>query len=84
MHHKVFAADNILNFFPLRHKIILDIPCEHLLADDSHDLSRLIFPKFKKLSSATVEERGGSVVECLTQDRGAAGLRLTRGTALCP
>ena len=29
-------------------------------------------------------ERSGSVVECLTQDRGAAGLSLTSITALCP
>ena len=28
-------------------------------------------------------ERSGSVIECLTRDRGAAGLSLT-GTALCP
>ena len=26
----------------------------------------------------------GSVVECLTRDRGAAGWSLTGGTALCP
>ena len=29
-------------------------------------------------------ERSGSVVECLTQDRGAVGLSLTGITALCP
>ena len=29
-------------------------------------------------------ERSGSVVECLTQDRWAAGLSLTSVTALCP
>ena len=29
-------------------------------------------------------ERSSSVVECLTQDRGAAGLSLTGVTALCP
>ena len=29
-------------------------------------------------------EHSGSVVECLTQDRGAAGLSLTGVTALCP
>ena len=29
-------------------------------------------------------ERSGSVVECLTRDRGAAGLSLTGLTALCP
>ena len=29
-------------------------------------------------------ERSGSVVECLTRDRGATGSRLTGVTALCP
>ena len=29
-------------------------------------------------------ERSGSVVECLTRDRGAAGSGLTGVTALCP
>ena len=29
-------------------------------------------------------ERSGSVEECLTRDRGAAGLNLTGVTALCP
>ena len=29
-------------------------------------------------------ERSGSVVECLTRDRGAVGLSLTGITALCP
>ena len=32
----------------------------------------------------TVAERSGSVVECLTRDRGAAGSNLTGVTALCP
>ena len=31
-----------------------------------------------------VTERSGSVVECLTQDRGAAGSNLTSVTVLCP
>ena len=31
-----------------------------------------------------VNERSGSVVECLTRDRGAAGSSLTGVTALCP
>ena len=31
-----------------------------------------------------IKEHGGSVVECLTRDRGVAGSRLTGGTALCP
>ena len=30
------------------------------------------------------EERSGSVVECLTQDRGVAGSSLIRGAALYP
>ena len=32
--------------------------------------------------TGTVPERSGSVVECLTPDRGAAGLSLTGVTAL--
>ena len=31
-----------------------------------------------------MRERSGSVVECLTRDRGAAGLSLTGITVLCP
>ena len=31
-----------------------------------------------------MRERSGSVVECLTRDRGAAGSSLADGTALCP
>ena len=31
-----------------------------------------------------IRERSGSVVECLTQDRGAEGSNLTGVTALCP
>ena len=30
------------------------------------------------------EESGGSVVECLTRDRGVVGSSLTGGTVLCP
>ena len=37
---------------------------------------------YKHLSP--IRERSGSVVECLTQDQGAAGLSLTGVTALCP
>ena len=33
---------------------------------------------------SVIEERGGSVVECLTRDRGAVGSSLTEGIALCP
>ena len=36
------------------------------------------------LSLTIARERSGSVVECLTQDRGAAGSSLTGVTALCP
>ena len=37
-----------------------------------------------KESQCIIEEHGGSVVECFTQDRGVAGLSLTGGTAVCP
>ena len=40
-----------------------------------------IFISFDKLPN---EERGCSVVECLTRDRGVAGSSLIGGTALCP
>ena len=40
----------------------------------------------KKYGNMKVEEmeRSGSVVECLTRDRGAAGSSLTGVTVLCP
>ena len=37
-----------------------------------------------KVISKVLMERGGSVVECLTQDRGVEGSSLTGGTVLCP
>ena len=40
----------------------------------------LIFKKNQKLS----EEHGGSVVKCLTRDRGVVGSSLTGGTVVCP
>ena len=36
------------------------------------------------LIAINYREHSGSVVECLTQDRRAAGSSLTRITALCP
>ena len=55
------------------------------------DLRKMAKDKFSGLHHATgvsnifVEhrERSGSVVECLTRDRRAAGLSLTGVTALC-
>ena len=35
-------------------------------------------------SLAVLREHSGSVVECLTRDRGATGSSLTGVTALCP
>ena len=40
--------------------------------------------KYKPLSYNKTRERSGSVVECLTRDRGATGSSLTSITALCP
>ena len=37
-----------------------------------------------KFAQMTIRERSGSVVECLTRDRRAAGSSLTGVTALCP
>ena len=44
---------------------------------------RKMLERYNKLTTSNCEERGGSVVECLTQDRGVAGSSLTGGTALC-
>ena len=44
-----------------------------------------MYAKFdQNISSTTERERSGSVVECLTRDRRAAGSSLTGVTALCP
>ena len=48
-------------------------------------LSELSMKKMYNLGArAQIEENGGLVVECLTRDRGVAGLSLTRGTVLYP
>ena len=39
---------------------------------------------FFNLQMLYLQERSGSVVECLIQDRGAAGSSLTSVTGLCP
>ena len=39
---------------------------------------------FRLQLTTTLRERSGSVVECLTWDRGSAGSSLTSVTALCP
>ena len=44
----------------------------------------VVFHNFKLVSSSVICWFSGSVVECLTRDRGAAGSRLTGITALCP
>ena len=45
----------------------------------------LFHNKFNKFNNTRAQwECSGSVVECLTQDRGAAGSSLTGVTALCP
>ena len=41
-------------------------------------------PLGKVIQPSHVEERGGSVVECMTGDRVVAGSSLTESTALCP
>ena len=44
-----------------------------------------VMNSMKKFNIFTeLRERSGSVVECLTGDRGATGLSLTGVTALCP
>ena len=40
--------------------------------------------QFCVLTTTESREPSGSVVECLTRDRGATGLSLTSVTTLCP
>ena len=40
--------------------------------------------KALKMTSSAVGEHSGSVVECLTRDRGAKGSSFTCVTVLCP
>ena len=49
-------------------------------APPSSETRRLNFSKQESLN----QERSGSVVECLTRDRGATGPSFTGVTALCP
>ena len=49
--------------------------------------ARMIVPPYlvsKSFPFDLIRERSASVVECLTRDRGAAGLSLIGITALCP
>ena len=56
-----------------------------LQGEHSAILSTFIkLPFVIKIFVLSISERSGSVVECLTRDRGAAGLSLTGVTALCP
>ena len=43
-----------------------------------------LFNPFPACHDSYHMERSGSVIECLTRDRGAAGSSLTVVTALCP
>ena len=54
------------------------------LGDTMAAVQVCIFSKKRIFLSLTVEERGCSVVECLTQDQGVTGSSLTGGTVLCP
>ena len=44
----------------------------------------LLITYYLLLITYHIKERSGSLVECLTRDRGAAGLSLTGVTTLCP
>ena len=48
------------------------------------DMGRKATKTNKNKQTKIVREHSGSVVECLTQDRGIAGSSLTGVTALCP
>ena len=69
----------------------------YLLADSSQKKSNLIFSSRAKHFESVIfckifvvfykfinEERGRSMVECLTLNRGVAGKSLSGGTGLCP
>ena len=47
-----------------------------------YNIFTIIYPFSWKLAQFYYRERSGSVVECLTRDRGVAGLSLTGITAL--
>ena len=49
---------------------------------DSHNMPTAVDWHFKPQTKH--KERSGSVVECLTRDRGVAGLSHTGVTAFCP
>ena len=46
-------------------------------------MSRQIIQRLSQANAKTIGERSGSVVECLTRDRGVAYSSLTGVTALC-
>ena len=48
------------------------------------ELSILLTSCLTAIKNHVIRERSGSVVECLTRDRRAAGSSLTGVTALCP
>ena len=47
-------------------------------------ISCIIHPGWLELPLAKIRERSGSVVECVTEERRAAGSSLTDVTVLCP
>ena len=54
----------------------------HLLQENHNYMRNSVEPD--QLASSESRKRSGLVVECLTKDRGVAGLSLTGITVLCP
>ena len=70
----------INNFLPFWHSGQLSSAFSHLFMN----LNSLYCKQYGPKSDCSKRERSGLVVECLTRDREAAGLSLTRVTVLCP
>ena len=64
-----------LSYFSIKTRVQNKIPSIYTGFDFESKISNIFLP---------IRERSGSVVECLSRDRGAAGVSLTRVTALCP
>ena len=66
--------------FPTCYKVIYSlvaIPLPLYFEHPKVDTRHLDFLCYRQIHTTLVRERSGSVVECLTQDRGAVGLSLT-------
>ena len=65
-----------------RNIMAYNIIITYLNMNDARKIAQFSFPGIAHITGG--RERSGSVVKCLTQDQGVAGLSLTSVTALCP